>query len=94
MIIEGVDLSTEFDKVQWRNWKNTKTSVTYAFQRHGDILFIYLQDSSGKGDWKRNFSLTKRPYKDMEIPYRVHGGFLKSWKEIRRQCGENRKRQA
>ena len=25
----------------------------------------------------------KKPYKDMEIPYKVHGGFLAAWREVK-----------
>lgn len=58
--------------------------VNYAFEE--DIkthtLTIYFQGSSSVWDWVRNFLFKKKPYKDMEIPYRVHRGFLAAWKEV------------
>lgn len=58
--------------------------VNYAFEQ--DItthtLIIYFQGSTETTDWVRNFLFKKRPYKDMEIPYRVHRGFLAAWKEV------------
>ncbi len=59
-------------------------SVNYAFveQLDKNILYIYFQGSNSITDWVRNFLFTKRPYKDMAIPYRVHRGFLAAWKEV------------
>lgn len=56
--------------------------VDYCFKQEGPTLYIYLEPSNGKLDWKHNFMFAKRPYKDMKIPYRVHRGFLKCWKYI------------
>ena len=56
--------------------------VDYAFVEEGETLYIFFQGSSQAVDWINNFSFAKRPYKDMKIPYRVHGGFLKCWKQV------------
>jgi hypothetical protein len=56
--------------------------VNYQFQEDGKTLYIYFQGSSGATDWKANFTFPAKPYKDMEIPYRVHRGFLKCWKQV------------
>lgn len=56
--------------------------VNYAFEEKDRTLYIYFQGSSSTTDWIRNFLFGKRPYKDMEIPYRVHRGFLAAWKEV------------
>ena len=56
--------------------------VNYAFIEEGDHLYIYFQGSSSISDWVRNFLFPAKPYKDMEIPYRVHRGFLAAWKEV------------
>lgn len=47
-----------------------------------DTLYIYFQGSNQITDWVRNFLFKKRPYKDMELPYYVHRGFLNAWKEV------------
>lgn len=56
--------------------------VSYAFKQEEEVLYIYFEPSNGDIDWKHNFSFWKQPYKDMEIPYYVHGGFLKCWKYV------------
>jgi hypothetical protein len=62
--------------------------VNYAFEERGDTLYIYFEPSNGKEDWLNNFDFWKEdkdpltPYKDMEIQYKVHGGFLKCWKQV------------
>lgn len=57
-------------------------SVNYAFVEDGSTLYIYFQGSNSITDWVRNFLFPSKPYKDMEIPYRVHRGFLAAWKEV------------
>lgn len=57
-------------------------SVNYAFVEDGTTLYIYFQGSNSITDWVRNFLFGKKPYKDMDIPYRVHRGFLAAWKEV------------
>lgn len=64
-------------------YKNVGDSVSYAFKEDGSHLEIYFQGSSQIADWVRNFLFKKKPYKDMEIPYKVHGGFLAAWREVK-----------
>lgn len=59
--------------------------VNYLFEEDKDTLYIYFQGSVSKWDWMRNFFFIKgfkKPYKNMEVPYRVHKGFLNAWKEV------------
>lgn len=56
--------------------------VDYCFIQENETLYIYFEPSDGKVDWKHNFMFRKKPYKDMEIPYYVHRGFLECWKTI------------
>ena len=63
--------------------------VNYAFEERPDgVLYIYFEPSNGKRDWINNFDFWKldkeplAPYKDMEVEYQVHGGFLKCWKQV------------
>lgn len=63
-------------------YKTVGEDVNYCFQQQDTTLYIYLEPSNGKLDWKHNFMFAKRPYKDMEIPYKVHRGFLKCWKYL------------
>lgn len=58
-------------------------SGDYALERIGNILYIYLESSNGKEDWKNNFDFPAKPYKDMEgRTWFAHRGFLKVWKSI------------
>lgn len=63
-------------------YQTVGNDVNYAFEEDGDSLRIYFQGSSSIWDWVRNFWFKRRPYKDMKLPYRVHGGFLSAWKEV------------
>ena len=76
-------LSTLFHRCAYDvDYKTVGDSVNYAFEEDGGILYIYFQGSSQISVWVRNFLFKKKPYKDMEIPYRVHRGFLAAWKEV------------
>ena len=59
-------------------------SVNYAFveDKVCHTLYIFFEGSNSITDWVRNFLFPSKPYKDMEIPYRVHRGFLAAWKEV------------
>lgn len=57
-------------------------SVNYAFVEEDDTLYIYFEGSNSISDWVRNFLFPSKPYKDMDITYRVHRGFLAAWKEV------------
>lgn len=57
-------------------------SVNYAFTEDGDRLWIWFQGSNSVTDWVENFLFPKMPYKGMDIPYRVHRGFLHAWKQV------------
>lgn len=63
-------------------WQTAGHDVNYKFIEDKDKLYIHFQGSSSTTDWIRNFLFGKKPYKDMEIPYRVHRGFLAAWKEV------------
>lgn len=57
-------------------------SVNYAFKEEDSTLYIYFQGSNSITDWVENFWFKKKPYKDMQIRYRVHAGFLHAWKQV------------
>lgn len=63
-------------------YKQTGDSVNYAFVEDRSTLYIYFQGSNSITDWVRNFWFGKKPYRDMEIEYKVHRGFLAAWKEV------------
>lgn len=65
------------------NWTVGGDDTQYYIEKIGDEVIIAFLGSNSKADWKNNFSFWKRPYKDMEIPFYCHGGFLKCWKLVR-----------
>ena len=66
------------------HYQTVGKDVNYAFEEDivNHTLYIYFQGSNSTTDWLRNFLFPAKPYKDMEIPYRVHRGFLAAWKEV------------
>lgn len=65
------------------SYEQVGDGVNYAFVEDKERLYIYFQGSSQISDWVRNFLFKRRPYKDMEVPYKVHRGFLAAWKEVK-----------
>ena len=61
---------------------NVGEDVSYCFLEDKKTLYIFFEPSNGEVDWKHNFMFSARPYHDMQIPYRVHRGFLKCWKYV------------
>ena len=61
--------------------ENKKYEVDYKFVEDAAerTLYILFEPSDGNIDWKVNFAYWRKPYRDMEIKYRVHGGFLTSF---------------
>lgn len=76
----------QISELFWKTWSTPYTTigdqVDYSFIEEEGTLYIFFQGSSQKIDWIHNFNFPKKPYKDMDIPYRVHGGFLKCWKQV------------
>ena len=78
-------LSKLFHKCAYEiHYEQIGDSVNYAFEEdiENSTLYIYFQGSNSITDWVRNFLFPAKPYKDMEIPYRVHRGFLAAWKTV------------
>lgn len=66
----------------WHDYQEVGPAVNYKFKEEGDHLYIFFQGSAQWQDWFLNFFIKKMPYKDMEVPYKVHGGFLIAWKAV------------
>ena len=78
-------LSKLFADCAWNvPYQQAGDSVNYAFVENikTHTLYIYFQGSNSITDWVRNFLFPSKPYKDMDIPYRVHRGFLAAWKTV------------
>lgn len=63
------------------NW-TTINDVDFKFIEYDNTLEIYFQGSNQVTDWIDDFLFSKRPYKNMDVSFRVHRGFLKQWKQI------------
>ena len=76
------DLKALFNRCLNAKYKHVENDGDYALEREGDSLYILFECSNGKVDWKNNFDFPAKPYKDMEITWSCHRGFLKVWKSI------------
>ena len=55
----------------------------FAVERHGSVLYIYLQCSDGSEDWKNNLDFPAVPYRRMgRTVWFAHRGFLRVWKSM------------
>ena len=65
-------------------WETAGTDTQFFIKKYddGEVVVAFL-GSNSKEDWKANFAFRKVPYKDMEIKFRVHRGFLSRWREAR-----------
>lgn len=65
---------------------NKKTNYKIRYLEHLHLIQIAFEESNGKFDWFINFlfkGLYKvRPYKNMAVIYKTHGGFTLSYKSI------------
>lgn len=71
-----------FNRCWNAKYTHVENAGSYAIERDGDRLYLLFQKSNGTEDWKNNFDFPAVPYKDMEIPWKCHRGFLKVWKSI------------
>ena len=71
-----------FNKCWNAKYTHVENAGSYAVEREGSRLYLLFQKSNGTEDWKNNLDFPAVPYKDMEIPWKCHRGFLKVWKSI------------
>ena len=72
-----------FTKCLIANYIHTENDGDYALEEDNDTLIILFQCTNSKIDWKNNFDFPAVPYKDMDIKWRCHRGFLRVWKSIK-----------
>jgi predicted lipase len=63
-------------------WKTIGDDTQYLIHETEDEYIIAFYGSNSDADWKNNFNFFKKPYKNMQVPFHVHRGFLKAWKLI------------
>ena len=71
-----------FNRCLSAKYTHVEESGDYCLSKQGDTLYIYLQWSSGKEDWRNNFDFPAQPYKDMPKSWKAHRGFVRVWKAI------------
>lgn len=60
-----------------------KTSADYYVELIDDVLYIYLESSSGIYDWESNLNFPAIPYRRMgKSLWFCHRGFLRVWRSI------------
>lgn len=66
------------------DWITSGDDTQYYIEKKkdGEVVIVFAPSNSDV-DWKNNFAFWKKPYKDMEIPFFCHSGFLKCWKLVR-----------
>jgi predicted lipase len=65
-----------------QQWQTIGDDTQYLIKETDDEFIIAFYGSNSDADWKTNFNFFKKPYKNMEVPFHVHRGFLKVWKLI------------
>ena len=59
-------------------WETIGNNIQYRLDKINHIL--YLQGSVEKSDWVYNFDFPVQAYRDADIKWRVHRGFMNAWK--------------
>ena len=67
-----------------QTWETAGDDTQYIIRKTSKKqVIVVFQGSNSDVDWKNNFKFWKKPYKDMEVKFRVHSGFLHCWKACR-----------
>lgn len=64
------------------DWETVGSDTQYKIIEEPDETIIVFAESNSAIDWRTNFKFPKKPYKQMDTTFYVHGGFLKEWKLI------------
>lgn len=66
------------------DWITSGRDVQYIIQsdKKGEVTVVFDQSNSLE-DWTNNLKFWKTPYKNMEVKFKVHTGFLKCWHSVR-----------
>ncbi len=80
----SMNLYCLFEKTLNANYTHVENSGDYATIRDGEALYIFLECSHGNEDWKNNLDFPiKFQFRDDDIHFRCHRGFLRVWESIR-----------
>lgn len=72
-------LSFLFDRCLGIPYTHAAGDVSYATERRGSTVYLYLEHSNGARDWLRNLDFPSVAYRrDGEAVFRAHRGFLRA----------------
>ena len=78
-----MEFSTLFERCLEISYTHVENSADYALEKTGNILYLYLECSSGNEDWANNLDFPAVPYKRMgQNTWHAHRGFLRIFKSI------------
>lgn len=75
-------LESLFKRCYEAEYTHVNEDGDFAIQREGDRVYLLFQKSNSKTDWMHNLLFFSKPYKEMDITWRCHRGFLCVWKSI------------
>ncbi len=65
------------------SYLHTEEGGDYALERIGDTLYIYLESSDGREDWRNNLKFSAEAYRrEGRVEWFAHRGFLKVWRSV------------
>ena len=71
-----------FEHCLEREYREAEHGASWAYDRTGDALWLWLEESHGVPDWIHNLNFAAVPYREMVPKWRCHAGFLKVWKPL------------
>lgn len=63
-------------------WVTVGTDTQYQFIETEDETVLVFAESNTLFDWVTNLNFPKQPYKQMDVEFYVHRGYLREWKRI------------
>lgn len=76
-----MDLYWLFGKCLAAKYRQDGGSANYAFERVGDTLYLFFEDSDGAEDWSINLDFPAKAYRRMgKTAWFAHRGFLGAFK--------------
>lgn len=77
-----IELLDAYKKCLYAKYVHVDEDGDYAIEKDGNTMYLLFECSNSKTDWHHNFMFGARPYKEMEVKWRCHRGFLRVWKSI------------
>jgi hypothetical protein len=68
-----------FENVLQGPWELASNNIDYKIVDK----ILYLCPTNSKSDWKINFNFPIKAYKNQDIKWRAHGGYVKAYKEAK-----------